>query len=848
MISLYDLLEASNSQMFGEPAAQLFTGFCLDSRQRQESQLYVALKTDYGDSHQYIEEAIQNGAAGVLSTRPPECDTTGVSVILVRDVETALLAWASYVLKRYKTSVVAVTGAFGKSLAVSAVHAVLSSQFTVHKPDLEYYGRLALPLGLAGLKQTDRFAVIELSPRQIGEMAEMVQTIMPEVGIITYPGGTHAGRYDQSDQLAREQALLLDYLPQDGAAVLNFDTDSVVELHGRAKAKVLTFGMDRFGADLMAYNILVGQTRTGFDLRTQQERFVGRWTPLLGKHQLYSLLAALAVGMHYQVPLEDALRKLTEMHPLPGRMKPLSGLNGSLLIDDTYSATPQSTQAALDWVAAVKEPEQRVIFVMGDMDTQGGASQRGHRAVGQRAADVVDLLVTEGADAAVVGRAALDHGMERRQVSITYSARDSVVAVKGFQLTEKDLIIVKGGMSARMELVVQALLENDEDRRELARQDVSQQMMGFMHHPARPSWIEVDMDALANNVRELKNIVGPQVALMAVVKSDGYGHGAVQVARTALANGAEYLAVSSMGEALDLREAGIVDPIIVLNYTPVYAIRQAVRQNITVTVYDLQLARAYARAAREMNGRLKVHVKVDTGMGRLGVMAEEAVSFFRHIMMLPNLEIEGIFTHFADADEDPDYTAAQTREFRGVLNPLRASGFAFKYIHAANSAGTLLSKDYHFNMVRTGIAMYGLHPSEKVPVPPSFKPVMTWKTVVAQVKTLPPGHPVGYGRTYITRAEETIAILPVGYADGFRRTPRGWIYVLVHGKPVPVIGRVSMEKTAINVSALNSVSIGDEVVLMGRQGDAVITAEDVARFLGTSNYEVVTTILPRVAR
>jgi alanine racemase len=335
---------------------------------------------------------------------------------------------------------------------------------------------------------------------------------------------------------------------------------------------------------------------------------------------------------------------------------------------------------------------------------------------------------------------------------------------------------------------------------------------------------------------------------MAVVKADAYGHGAVSVSRTALLNGAEYLAVGSINEALELTEAGIDAPILVMNYTPVSAVRQAIRQHITLTVYDLDLARAYDRAARELGGKLSVHVKVDTGMGRLGVLAADALPFFRHLFNLKYLEIEGVYTHFASADESPEYTAHQVKTFRDILKPLRASGFNFAYTHAANSAGTLASPENHFNMVRVGLAMYGLSPSSNVLVPPDFRPVMAWKTVIAQVKTLPPNSPVGYGRTYYTREEERIAVIPVGYADGFRRAPNNWGDVLVHGQRAPLVGRVSMEKSSINVTHIPDVSIGDEVVLIGRQGDETITADEIAERLDTISYEVITTILPRAQR
>jgi alanine racemase len=364
----------------------------------------------------------------------------------------------------------------------------------------------------------------------------------------------------------------------------------------------------------------------------------------------------------------------------------------------------------------------------------------------------------------------------------------------------------------------------------------------------RPTWVEIDTDAIAHNTRHLKQMVGARVALMAVVKADGYGHGAVTVARTALANGASQIAVANLEEATILREAGIRAPILVLSYVEPAAVAHAIAHDCTLTIYDAGLAAACDAAARAVGKRLRVHLKLDTGMGRLGLLPDDGRALLQSVRDLSALDVEGVYTHFSAADEDAAYTAEQVRLFRSVIDPLRAAGLMFRYVHAANSAGTLASADNHFDLVRVGLALYGMSPSETVPVPADFRPALTWKSVVASVKTLPPGHVVGYGNTYVTQGEERIAVIPIGYADGLRRAPAHYGEVLVRGQRVPIVGRVSMEKTMINVSHIPAVQVGAEVVLLGAQGSERITAEDIARRLGTINYEVVCSILPRVPR
>jgi Alr-MurF fusion protein len=849
MISLYDILEASNGQLFGEPAAQIFTSFCLDSRQAKNAQLYVALKTDRGDTHQYMREAVENGALGLLCTQPPDFDTSGISVILVRDTEDALMKWSHYVLGKFGTHVIGVTGTAGKSSAVDLISRVLGVKYKVHHSDSDTEGRLGVPVALAKLTPDHRYVVLELAPTQPGELAEMVQAVRPDVGVISRVGYTHYDVIGTPEQMANEMRVLLEYLSPTSLAVLNYDDETVAELASKTRAKVRTIGIDRFGADMMAYNVVVGPTGTGFDLRYASERLMGKWVPLLGKHQLYNVLIALAVGQHYDVNIDAALKALTTAHSLPGRMNSLVGTNDCVLIDDAYSANPQSTLAALNWLEEViKVTQQRAIFVMGDMDNLGFYNQRGHRLIGQAAAKFAHLIITEGMDAALVARAALDEGIDTKKVRVTYSIEDVATALRrDHHLSDNDIVLIKGGTLARMELLVKSLLKNPDDSKQLPRQDFTWDSAAVFQ-PMRPSWVEIDTNILGANVRKIKELVGNDVTLMAVVKSDAYGHGLIQCASTALANGAEYLGVSSVAEALELREEGITAPILVMNYTPVYAVRQAVRQDVSVVLYDLDLARAFDRAARELGKKLKVHIKLDTGMARLGVMAGEVATFFRHLLNLRHLEIEGVYTDFATADSDADYTAEQAREFRDSLKPLRAAGYQFKYTHAANTAGVLASSEYHFNMVRVGAGLYGVSPSESVKLPSEIKPVLSWKTVVAQVRTLARGSYVGYGKQYRTRGDEQIAILPVGYGDGFRRTPQNWGEVLIHGQRAPLVGMVSMEKAAVNVSHIPNVSIGDEVVLIGKQGDQTITVAEVAGKLGTIPYEVLTQVLPRVTR
>lgn len=371
--------------------------------------------------------------------------------------------------------------------------------------------------------------------------------------------------------------------------------------------------------------------------------------------------------------------------------------------------------------------------------------------------------------------------------------------------------------------------------------------------PPRPTWLEIDLDALAGNVRALRAIVGPERQLFAVVKANAYGHGAEIVGPAALTAGADRLAVATLGEAIALRQAGVVAPILLLGYTPGYLGEELLRWELVATLCDSETARQWSAAAAAAGKQIVVHVKVDTGMHRLGLNPTGALAFLLSLTELPGLFVEGIYTHFSTADEsDQQFARRQLKAFTDLLGTLSAIGQRPPLAHTANSAAILSLPDSHLDAVRAGIALYGLHPSPEVILPGTFRPVLRWKARIAQVKMLTRGETVSYGNTWRAPRLSIVAILPVGYADGFPRSPHTWQSVLIHGQPAPIVGRVCMDMTIVNVTAIyeigEAVQAGDEVVLIGRQGDGDISVEEVARRTKTINYEVTSRLMARLPR
>lgn len=363
------------------------------------------------------------------------------------------------------------------------------------------------------------------------------------------------------------------------------------------------------------------------------------------------------------------------------------------------------------------------------------------------------------------------------------------------------------------------------------------------------TYIEVDLDAIAHNVRLLKQHIGPNVILTAVVKANAYGHGAVEVARTALQHGAERLAVARVNEGAQLRAAGITAPILVMGYTAPDDLDQAVEHDLILTVTEQIIAERLSARGAALGRSMKLHLKVDSGMGRFGLLPDEVVTFARYVTSLPALRIEGIFSHFAVADQaDKTYTRQQFQTFNDMIASLSADGIEIPICHIANSAATLDLPEMHLDAVRTGIAMYGLHPSNEVEPCIPLRPALSLKSHVGRVRTLPAGSSISYGRTFITPHTMPVALIPVGYGDGYHRLLSNRGAVLINGKRAPIIGRVCMDQFVVDVSQNGQVNVNDEVVLIGRQGDDCISAEELATWAETINYEVTTSLLPRATR
>jgi alanine racemase len=369
-------------------------------------------------------------------------------------------------------------------------------------------------------------------------------------------------------------------------------------------------------------------------------------------------------------------------------------------------------------------------------------------------------------------------------------------------------------------------------------------------------WIELDRGAPDHNLRELRRGLKKDTILCAVVKANAYGHGVKEM--VPLLPSADWFAVNSLEEGIELRELGEKRPVLILGHVPLAMLEEAVRRKMDLTVYNRETLEALARMDAQVIGPVRLHLKVETGTGRQGILPEQVEGFLERLQTVPGANLVGVSTHFANIEDtlNHDYAQFQLDRFRQVLDVLDRCKLQPEFIHTAATAAAILFEKTHFNLVRAGIGIYGLWPSRETylstllghrPVP-DLRPVLSWKTRLVQIKDLPEGSYIGYGCTYRATRPIRVGVLPVGYADGYDRKLGNSAYVLIRGKRAPVIGRVCMNLTMVDISDIPQAGLEEEVVLLGRDREERISAEAMAEWAGTINYEIVTRINPYLPR
>lgn len=779
--------------------------------------LFVALQGERFDGAKFAAEAFAKGASAVIVASesralvgelPP-----GKALLVVEDPLRALQLLAAEARRRWSGRVVAITGSNGKTTVKEMLRAVLGDSLVVSASPMSWNSQVGVALTLLALDDAAEVALIECGISEVGEMQRLAAMVQPDLGIFVNVGEAHRATLGDAETTAREKATLFARVGEAVPVLVPTAEGLATEALERVGAKVLRVGES--GEFPMTWDA----SGTGL---------------VVGPHTIAAPPVPVGLRMDFELAVSCALtlgvlppsveRGAAGWAPAPMRLEMTMTPQGIFVINDAYSADVQSFDAALRTLTAVSG-EGRSIAVVGPLAQLGRAQASAHQRVGEAVARArVSTLIVVSEGAGDIADAAIAAGMRDEHVLRVADVAEAALRLSS-TLRRGDRVLVKASRAERLERVLE---------------------MVFTAYGPALAWI--DLTAIADNFDALRRALGPDVAVMPVVKSFGYGLDSVRLSRLFVERGAEALCVAYADEGILLRERGLSVPIVVQNALP-HELDKIVLHGLSAEAVDEASVRALAQSARRLRRACAVHIKVDTGMGRSGQLPAEALQTVRAALEEEGVVIEGLMTHLASADEPgaDDFTQAQIERFSRFVDEARALGAAPRWVHCANTAGAVDFPGARFNMVRSGIGLLGY---ASLAGASPFRPTLRLTTRVVTEKWMEGGQSVGYGATWAVPEGDRrhIAVVAIGYNDGYPRHLSNCGWMSIRGVRCPVVGRVCMDVTMLDVSALSgAVHAGDEVVVYGTlPGEP--TLPEMAQLAGTISYELLTRISSRVRR
>lgn len=816
----------------GRPDAPIAEVTCDSRGTLREHSLFVAVVGTRFDGHDFLADAFAHGASAAIVSRETPDAPQGLALVKVADTVAALQHLATRWRLQFDIPVVGVTGSNGKTIVKDMLSSILAQQRTVHRSPGSFNSQIGVPLALLGLRPEHEVAIIEAGISRPGEMGRLAAMIQPTHGVLTHLGLAHAAGLPDLETTAREKLELFAGL-DGGAGPPNlvyprgFDQLEVDRLPGRPVSFGLADDGDaRAAGGYTASEVCARASGYDFCVICPDDHRIGLQLNAPGRHNLRNATAAVACAVGLGASDEAIIEGIAAYEPIPMRLEMHTTPSGVTLINDAYSSDPSSAWAALG-VLQHYGGGQRKIAILGDMLDLGDLSQKAHQALGASVPRTdVDILVCHGPLARGIGQAAIDAGYAAAQVYYTGDL-DELHALLDGLLEPQDVVLLKASRAVALERAAERLLES-----------------------VAPTRLRIDLEQIRQNYHALRRRLSGKAGFIAVVKSFGYGNDATRVSQLLAREGVDALAVAYADEGVPLRQRGLKLPILVTNALATEA-DKIVKHDLTPLVYARPTLDALAVQGRRFGKTVGVHLEVDTGMNRVGLRPEGALAFAREILARDELELRGVMTHFAaaDAPDDDAFTAAQIERFEAVLGELRAAGIDPGLVHAANTAAAWRFPQAHYDAVRVGLGIYGLAPSAAVgAAAEGVRPALQFTTQVLHLKDVAAGESVGYNRTWVAERATRVATIAVGYNDGFPRFMSNGGQVLVGGMRCPVIGNVCMDVSMVDVTAVDDVVIGDEVIIFGKQGDQSLSVDEIARRGATINYEILCRISPRVRR
>ncbi len=828
-LTLGDVVSATRGELLRGDLGRAIARVCTDTRDPLlPDALFVPLSGPNFDGHDHLGAAATLGAGAALVARShgvADVPAGIAHVVVVDDTLDALQAIASAWRDRFVGEVVGVTGSNGKTVVKDMLAAILAREHTAWRSPGSFNSQVGVALSLLGLRPEHDVAVIEAGISKPGEMARLERMVRPTLGVLTHIGHAHAAHLHTLETTYAEKLNLFRSIPDH---VIYPGAGEVFEVTGLSDQATPFWVLDEDdGRAGVVLHDVESDARGGwsFALRLQDGESLDARIDAPARHDLSNAAAAAAAARALGSSTSSIRDGLASYAPRASRLELHTTPGGVTLINDSYSADPTSAVAALETLRR-QAPNARRVAILGDMLDLGALAPGAHRELGTQAARAgVSLLITTGEHRDVVAGAALEAGVAR---ALSVEDEDELHALLGRELRDGDVVLLKASGAVGLDRAATRLLES----------------LG----PAR---LEIDLDAVRHNYHALRRHLGRGTRVMAVVKSYGYGNDATRVSRALVREGVDALAVAYADEGVALRRAGLTLPILVTNALA-HESDKLVRHDLTPLLSSFHFARALAREATARGIVSRVHVEVDTGMRRAGFTLEQLGELLSWLEVTPSVQVGGVMTHFAGADEarHDDYTGAQLSTFHAALERFRGAGVDPGVVHAANTSAAWRLPEAAFDMVRLGLGLYGVQPSDDVARHASdTRPALKFSTKVVDVRPISKGKSVGYGLTWRAPRDGVLATIAAGYNDGFPRFMSNGGEVLIGGRRCPVVGNVCMDVAVVDVTDLTPLpSPGDEVVLFGGQGDETLTVDAIAARGGTISYEILCNVSPRVRR
>lgn len=803
-----------NGRISGSGDVQVIRRVAFDTRQIHHAHevLFVALAGERRDGHNYLKKAWDAGVRCFLIHQPVNEDNyPGSSFIHTHNTLDSLQKLAAYHRSRFDIPVIGITGSNGKTIVKEWLYQMLSQEINIAKSPKSFNSQLGVPISVFTLHRQSQLGIFEAGISRKGEMERLERIIKPAIGIFTYIGAAHSEGFESKAVKLEEKLILF----KNAGIVLYQKTELINSVFKKLypDKRSFTWSIDS-DADVVFSIHKIKTHRSGVTVRYKDREHKIR-IPFTDDVYLHNAFTCIHYLIYAGYSFEVIENMISRLQPLPMRMELKKGMFNSILINDTYNSDINSI--ALAFSAARKEAAQgKMVFIVSDFAHSDNHTRKDYDVLTELVNEFKpQLFVGVGENVRRIGPK-LDHDIT------TQFFHNTASLLQGFDITlvRDSVVLLKGARIYSFE-------------------DIADRLEQRAHESA----LEINLSALQHNLGLYQSKIGNGTRLMVMIKASAYGSGSVEVARILQQQGVDYLAVAYIDEGIDLRKAGIKLPIMVMNSGMDFIERMA-EFDLEPEIYapaQLDTLLAYLSAADE---RLRAHIKLDTGMHRLGFTMDEVPALIEKIRDNDHIEIVSIFSHLAGSGESlfDDYTNYQA-EYFDRMSAAIADGLGIRPMrHILNSSGIARFPQYQFEMVRLGIGLYGFDPSGFVS---DLQTVMTLKARISRIKNIPAGSTVGYDRRWKAERDSAIATISIGYADGLRRAAgNGRWKVMIHGQKATIVGSVCMDMSMVDVTDIDGVREGDEVIIFG----PVNKADELADIYGTIPYEVFTGISSRVKR